>query len=753
MLQEFFRACIEGIIVTDLTGNITEANPAAQAMFGYSRDELIGTPVSRLYLSQEEHQKVITEVSTTGKFKRTILNINKAGSAFYSLLSANLIYGSDGEVIGMMGISRDIAEEISLKQKYEQLVNAVPDIIYGTGFEGKFTYVNDSVKRILGYDAEDLIGRLFVDLIHKPHQHYVAEHYRFHFEEKLAQSYLEFQVVKKDGDLLWVGQQVSTKFNVIEPARIEGFYGVVRDIDEQKRIECLLAESEEKYRELFDASTELIQSIDASGNFLYVNEHWKKAMGYTDEELSRLNLFALVHPDSQAHCSSLFADIIATGKFGESRTFYDVVSKDGRRITVEGAISIKLDHGRVVSVQSFLRDVSKQKEAERKLVSQEKTLRQITETLSDVFYLYNISEKKYEYISPNCETILGANSDFFYEGKSHTKKYGHPDDIEMMREANRKVDAGLSYEIDYRIIINGETRWINEKSFPITNDEGMVVANSGICRDVTDLKNAQQIIYKQNIEIGSSILYAKRLQDSVLPSTQQVADILPDSFIFYKPKEIVSGDFYVVDYIRTNDHEVLPALIVGDCTGHGIPGALLSLMCNVLVRESFVQHDVNSPSDSLDFVRKRLIKFFGSHDRKVIRDGMDIAFCVINKKANQVYYAGANSHLVIVRDGEILEHKGEKQHVGYNENYTPFSSHVIDIKKNDCLYLFSDGYCDQFGGRRDRKFTRKKFYQLLIETSHLPMKDVKVVLHNEFLDWKMENDQIDDITVLGVRIE
>lgn len=265
--------------------------------------------------------------------------------------------------------------------------------------------------------------------------------------------------------------------------------------------------------------------------------------------------------------------------------------------------------------------------------------------------------------------------------------------------------------------------------------------------------NRNRIIRRQNREISSSILYAKNLQDSVLPTDKRIADIFPDSFVFCKPKDVVSGDFYVVDYIKMKDGETMPTFIVGDCTGHGIPGAVLSLMSNVLVQESFIQGSVNSPSEALDFVRSRLIKFLSSQEGNITRDGMDIGFCILNKKTNQISFSGANISCVIVRNKEVIEYKGGKQHVGYSENIQPFTNVVIDIEKDDCVYLYSDGYRDQFGGERNKKFSKKRLHQTLTEISHLPMHDVGVSLENGFLEWKKDEEQLDDVTVLGIRIE
>ncbi len=500
--------------------------------------------------------------------------------------------------------------------------------------------------------------------------------------------------------------------------------------------------------QLFKASIDSILIADAQGAITQVNPAAEKMLGYSKEELIGKHAKFLYAFDEEFE--SVSAIIKETGGFkGEivNRT------KSGKNITTFLSANFLFDDdGTVLGMMGISRDITKQKEIERKLIEREKTLHQITETLSDVFYLYNIVEGKYEYISSNCENVLGATQDFFYSGKSHTKEFGYVDDKEILYDSKDKVDAGEPYDIDYRIVVNGEIKWVNEKSFPIKDDSGQIIANSGICRDVTNLRNANETIYRQNIEIGASILYAKRLQDSVLPSTEKVKEIFPDSFVLYRPKDVVSGDFYVVDNIQGSENIDLPTFIVGDCTGHGIPGAVLSLMCNVLIRESFTRKELYTPGDALGFVRERLSKFFEADNEVRIRDGMDVAFCIFHKPTMTVHFSGGYNSCVVMRDDKIIEYKGDKQHVGYTDNPKPFVDHAFKVEKGDMIFLYTDGYMDQFGGSNARKYTKKRLHKSLLALRHLPMEEIGHILGNEFINWKLEEDQTDDVTIFGVRI-
>ena len=752
--HEIFDFSLDSIITTDPNGLVTNLNKAAETMLGFPSGELIGKNIKLVYSSEKEFSMVIDQLRKTDAYSGEILNKTKDGKTLITRLSANQIRNQDGDVIGTMGISRDITKESILKEEYNKLINNVSDIIYTTDVHGNFTYANKPVESILGYSSEEMVGKSFKDYIHEDDLSLVDDHFIEVFKKKLKESYLEFKLKSKEGKTVWVGQKVNTKFNKFNSSIIDGYYGIVRVIDDRKRAELSLQGSEKKYRNLIDNSSDLIQVIDHNGKFTYVNRAWKRTLKYTEEDIKNINMFDIIHPENTEHCMSLFESIKLKTEFDPKRILYSLLSKDGEKIVVEGSLNINYsEEGDVISIQSFLRDVTVQKEAQKLLAQKESTLRQITETINDVFYLYNLIEKKYEYISPNCEFMLGANPQFFYDGRNHTKEFGLPEDRKKLQEARDSMNEGFSYDINFRIIVKGEIRWINEKSFAIRDEAGDIVANSGICRDITDIQKANETIRTQNLEIGSSILYAKQIQDAVLPSRADINSVFPDSCVIFRPKDVVSGDFYIVENLKTSDDLEMPVFIVGDCTGHGVPGAVLSLMCNVLVRESFTtRYNVNSPAAALDYVRTRLTNFFSSTPEKNIRDGMDISFCIVDDEKSKLYFSGAHSRCILVRNGQLFEHRGDRQHVGYDENPKPFTNHVIDIEEGDRIYLYSDGYTDQFGGERGKKFGKLRLHKLLMNNGNLSMNELGELLAKTMDDWQGDIDQVDDITFLGVQV-
>lgn len=747
---EMIANSIDAIMTNDKYGNVKEVNPAAEKMLGYTKKELQRLKVEDLYVDKSELNEVYRQLQEKGHFYGDIQNRRKDGTTVITRLSANFIYNKNGEIVGSMGISRDIGEEIRVRQEYRQLISNASDVIYSTDLQGKFSFINKTVEKMLGYTIQELLGQPFQSIVHQDYVDEITAHYQEVFKERKSDSYVEFQVIKKNGEPIWVGQHVKTVFSSDDPTKIIGFNGIVRNIDKRKKMEITLTESEERYRDLFDNSTDLIFSLTKKGSILYANATWKKALEYKDNEIRLLSIFDVISDDSQIFFKTYLTDIDKSRE--DQSIIFEFITKSGKKVTVEGTLSLQTNELGEESYQGFFRDITQQKKTEIALAKREKILSQITNTIDDVYFLFDLVNNRFEYLSPNCKDVLGVDAQYFYDSRDYFTEYVFEPDMDKVLQSKDIIAAGNSMEIDYRILIDGRIRWLNEKRFPIKDSEGKTYSYSGIARDVTELKEANLTIYQQNLQIGESIIYAKRIQNSVLPTENEVQSILPDSFVYYEPKDILSGDFYVIDSIKTNDLDELPAFIVADCTGHGVPGGVLSLLCNGLIKETFTQKSINTPAEALDYVREKIVRLFRANIDKQIKDGMDIAFCVLNKKEKKLNFSGANTNCVIIRKGELIEIKGDRQHVGFDANPQPFTKHAVPVENGDCIFLFTDGYIDQFGGEHKKKFMKRRFYELLKTHSDLPMKTIGLVIEQEFQTWKGDGDQTDDVTVFGTRL-
>lgn len=265
-----------------------------------------------------------------------------------------------------------------------------------------------------------------------------------------------------------------------------------------------------------------------------------------------------------------------------------------------------------------------------------------------------------------------------------------------------------------------------------------------------DLAQQQRdMISAQNEEIRSSILYAKRIQNAVLPEERILNQILQDYFILFKPRDIVSGDFYWM--ARKNGKSIV---VAADCTGHGVPGAFMSMLGVSLLNEIVNKYDDLKANQILDYLRedvKKTLSQTGKLDET--KDGMDLALCIHDTENNRIEYAGAYNSLYMIRDCELIEYKADKMPIGIHAGVeVPFTNHEIEIQKGDAFYLFSDGYADQFGGEKGKKFRSKPFKRLLVGIHYKSMPEQKKILDKTIENWKGDFDQIDDMLVIGFRV-
>ena len=265
-----------------------------------------------------------------------------------------------------------------------------------------------------------------------------------------------------------------------------------------------------------------------------------------------------------------------------------------------------------------------------------------------------------------------------------------------------------------------------------------------------ELANANKLIESKNKDITDSIKYAKHIQEAILPERNYMKQYLDDFFIFYKPKDIVSGDFYW--FTEKNGLLYLAAV---DCTGHGVPGAFVSIVGGNILNQVIRQNDFKDAAEILDAVNTMFnMSIRQTFEDSVVKDGMDIVLCVIDKAKMEVNFAGAYNPLYIARDKDIHIYKGNKFPIGIfiGDEVKKFDSHVISLKKNDVLYLFSDGFVDQFGGNNNKKLMHKRFRELILENAELPMKMQHYNFELFFENWKGNREQVDDILLIGVRI-
>ncbi len=262
-----------------------------------------------------------------------------------------------------------------------------------------------------------------------------------------------------------------------------------------------------------------------------------------------------------------------------------------------------------------------------------------------------------------------------------------------------------------------------------------------------DLAAAQrdQIAYQKK-HITDSIMYAKRIQTALIPSLELFSDKL-EHFVIYKPLAIVSGDFYWVSSLENKQ-----VIIVADCTGHGVPGAFMSMLGVTLLNEIVNNKHILMPDQIIENLRQGVIKSLNQvADEDSIKDGMDISVCVVDFSENTLWWAGANNPLYLVKGNELVHYRADKMPASIHYRMIPFTLHKIELKKGDAFYIFSDGFADQFGGPKQRKFMSNQLKEKLVSMTDVPMLRQAEKLNDIFEEWRGDAPQVDDVTLIGIR--
>lgn len=315
----------------------------------------------------------------------------------------------------------------------------------------------------------------------------------------------------------------------------------------------------------------------------------------------------------------------------------------------------------------------------------------------------------------------------------------------LLKSANDAKDARIKEE-EAQIALkeaNNRYLWIGLALVFITLVL-IAIALSRVRNAKAEIETQKHIVEAKNREITDSISYAQRLQKAILPPRNTIDKEIGKNFVFYLPKDIVAGDFY---WMEPRGERILFA--VADCTGHGVPGAFVSFVCHNALNRAVREFNLERPSEILDKVTDLVIETFATGNQDV-KDGMDISLCAYNPKTGELEYAGANNSFYFIRNGELNEIKPTKQPVGKYDARGAFVNNELRLEPKDVFYLFTDGFADQFGGEKGKKFKYKNFKKLLVDIHTKPPEEQRKILRKRFIDWMGDNEQVDDVCIAGI---
>jgi PAS domain S-box-containing protein len=497
---------------------------------------------------------------------------------------------------------------------------------------------------------------------------------------------------------------------------------------------------------LLENASEVITIYEEDGKIRYISPSVETILGYNQKELQGQSDLNRVHPNSLEVAKGLF-DQLRENPNQKVTVQLEYKTKDGRYIWLEATgtnfMSNPAIHGFILNS----RDIT-----ERRLAEQEQRMRSKMQALSEnsLDIITRLENDSISYINPTIESYTGRSPEKFINKKIKEAELetGILEQwlsiIEQVNSTNNKI----STEMDFPSEMGKRVMQVN--AIPEYDDLKNLESVLLVSHDITERKQIELEIQNKNKKINDSINYAKRIQNAILPNTRLVNKALPDSFVLYKPRDVVSGDFPW--FVQIKDDLFIAAV---DCTGHGVPGALLSLIGYFLLNDIVRSRKITDPGKILDLLDEGVTQTLRQdQEDSATKDGMDIALCRINANARTVEYAGAHRPLYVMKGGMMEEIKGNKFPIGGGifKNQTNFTTTKIQLAKGDSFYFSSDGFPDQFGGPENRKFGPKKTREIIEKVFKSPMKDAAEVFDAEWEAWKGGQKQTDDVLLIGIKL-
>ena len=551
-----------------------------------------------------------------------------------------------------------------------------------------------------------------------------------------------------------------------------------------------IEQTAEYYQPIFDfnVGSDLVLLVNLEGIVIYGAYSIQNILGYDIQDFIGKNLNAFF-PKSQAEFCKRSMDTLMTTKVllvSESRLKH----KNKKELAVEISGKIISYLGTEVGILS-LNDITDRERLKFDLIKKTTLFSLVTSNMKDFIWMFDMnkkvqyaSESSIDFLGYTIEELKGIDVD-----KIHTELSNQVVQNSLVSALNEHKKGnkfrGVNLEIEY-VKKDGSTFFAEVAGHIIFNEENLPIGFGGVSRNIANRKKVEKIQEDLNLnllqrskevkransllklekiklndtieelisvkdeltnshkEITESITYAMTIQEALLTRRSLIDTWINNYFIYYEPKDNVGGDFYYVNKIK--DHLIFA---VADCTGHGIPGALITMIGITYLHDVVNRRESDNPGHALDILRTKIKTLF-ENSNAVNHNGMDIALCGINLNTHIMQYAGAFSPLWIIRDGELTEYKAVRNPIANYPVETNFTNNEIQLLDGDKIYLFSDGFKDQFGGERIKKFGRNRFVKLLLEISDLPMTEQNKKLKKALLDWKGAIEQIDDITVFGM---
>lgn len=506
--------------------------------------------------------------------------------------------------------------------------------------------------------------------------------------------------------------------------------------------------AQNRIQALLENASEVITIYDEEGIIKYVSPSVEHILGYSQEDLVGINDKKFINQNHQVEFEKMFKELLTSDQ--ETVTIQmSYFRKKGDKIWLEATGKNMLSDPAIQGIVVNSRDITERRRAEEE-ERKRGQMQALSENSPDLITRIDL-EGRFYYLNPAIEFLTGHKPEHFLNKSLEDNDLDKSILDQWMAIVDKVKNEGKKQtaEMDFPSVLGMRIMSVN--AIPEYDLDAEIESVLVVAHDITEQKAIANEIKETNIKINDSINYAELIQESILPDTKMVQETFKESFIYFRPRDVVSGDFPW--FAKHGDHAYIAAV---DCTGHGVPGAMISLVGYFLLNNITDGRDDLSAAEVLNRLDKLVTYTFKQdQENSKLKDGMDIAICRINVHTNLIEYAGANRPLYIMRaDNQFEEIKGDKFPIGGGlayDNKTAFTNNVVQANHGDSIYFFSDGYPDQFGGDGKTKLGPRRIRETINETKELGLDEIHQEFDQRFVNWKGEGSQTDDVLLIGIR--
>ncbi|MBN1497486.1 MAG: PAS domain S-box protein [Spirochaetes bacterium] len=764
------------LIAIHSDGIFTYANPYTISLLaGGDRSRIIGRPTSQFVHSESDepvsnHLFEREHTSHTTKYMKLKLMTCDGTVVTTMGCSTPILY--DGRP-SILSIGENVTETDILvaalqesEEKFRLIVETARDTIYKCTYRGDFVYMNPAGLAMLGHTAETLYRLNYTDIIPPESKSQEYSFYMSQFQEKMLETYHELPILRRDGNVIWVGQYVI----LVHEKGIPYFYGIARDITVLREMSMALEKSEKRYRDILETMREGYFETDLKGTFTYWNKAANLLSGHTHEDLERgVNYTSLMTPETAQKVFEAFHRIYLTGK--EEKINYDIIKADGQARSLEASAYARYNEGKeIIGFAGIIQDVTERIKNEQALVENEKTYRLLAENSTDIIWVLDAETLNFTYISPAIKKMRGLTQE---EGRREQLQDVFPpghlervigifnNELEKDQTGLYDPDRAVTFEAE-QYTSDGTTIWVEIHTRFLRNDQGVIIGAQGSTRNITDRKRAEkerdnyaehleELVAEKTRELRLRVEQnqqemeaAQKVQLAILPQQPPRSDLVAVAYR-YSPMDKLGGDF--MSFTNFKEDRSLGVLI-GDVSGHGVEAALYTMMIKAISDRLLRKHG-HLPTDYLNYLNQELRTSMPSHfltaiygilDSAKDGDGITFTFAKGGHPLPVVYRQEAGTVSYVPAQGTALGLFRDIIH----------PSVTLSLQKGDRVFLYTDGFIEA-RNRRDEIFGFDAFLSL-INRAHRPCRPLEDTLSSIMTaidEFHEGSPREDDMLIIG----